>query len=126
MNCNHAATLSVSDLALLTEVLPEAPVPIDAALRVGAKEVPLRDGVIRFEMTALQPPLTQWGHFRTNQLDEVNGTSLSENASLRRLVGRRVGWQNSFEAGCGAGRFTRILADAGARLVSLTSRRRWT
>ena len=121
MNVNRTATLSASDLALLTEVLPEAPLPIDAALRVGAKVVPLRDGVIRFRDDSgyNRSFAMQWGHFRTNQLDEVNGTSLSAKRffetgwSAAELAGKTV-----LEAGCGAGRFTRILANAGARLVS--------
>ena len=61
----------------------------------------------------------QWSRFKTNQIDAVNGTQLS----LRRFA--ETGWAPAdlagklvLEAGCGAGRFTRILSEAGARLVA--------
>jgi SAM-dependent methyltransferase len=61
----------------------------------------------------------QWNRFKTNQLDELNGTELS----MRRFS--ETGWRPEdlrdrmvLEAGCGAGRFTRILAKSGAKLVS--------
>ena len=63
----------------------------------------------------------QWNRYRRTQLDRFNGTTLSRD---RLLEG--TGWkpdelngQNVLEAGCGAGRFTQVLLDAGAKLCSL-------
>lgn len=63
----------------------------------------------------------QWNRYRRTQLDRFNGTTLSRD----RLFGG-TGWkpaeltgQNVLEAGCGAGRFTQVLLDAGAKLCSL-------
>lgn len=81
----------------------------------------MRGGIFRFredggynESFALQ-----WNRFKTNQIDAVNGTRLS----LKRFA--ETGWDLCdlkgrlvLEAGCGAGRFTRLLAEAGARLVT--------
>jgi SAM-dependent methyltransferase len=62
----------------------------------------------------------QWTHFRRSQLDSYTGTSISRDrltrcvgGSLEDLRGKTV-----LEAGCGAGRFTEILLDAGARVVA--------
>lgn len=109
------------DLALLAEVLDARPEPIEGGLRIGGRPVALRNGVLRFrgddgynESFALQ-----WNRFKTNQIDAVNGTALS----MKRFA--ETGWKlddlrgaRVLEAGCGAGRFTRILAEASARLVS--------
>ena len=58
----------------------------------------------------------QWNRFRRTQIDKFNGTSLSRDrfyAGTRwraeEIQGTRV-----LEVGCGAGRFTQILLDAGA------------
>lgn len=63
----------------------------------------------------------QWNRYRRTQLDRFNGTTLSRDRLLRdtgwtpeSLAGRDV-----LEVGCGAGRFTQVLLDAGARLYSL-------
>ena len=81
----------------------------------------LRGGVLRFRQddgynTSFA---LQWNRFKTNQIDAVNGTQLS----WRRFA--ETGWSPSdltgklvLEAGCGAGRFTRILAELGARVVA--------
>jgi SAM-dependent methyltransferase len=63
----------------------------------------------------------QWNRYRRTQLDRFNGTTLSRDRlfegtgwSPAELRGQRV-----LEAGCGAGRFTEVLLDAGANLCTL-------
>ena len=63
----------------------------------------------------------QWNRYRRTQLDRFNGTTLSRDRlfegtgwSPAELIGQRV-----LEVGCGAGRFTQVLLDAGAELCSL-------
>jgi SAM-dependent methyltransferase len=90
-------------------------------LIIDGRPVPVRNGVVRFrEDSDYNAPFAlQWNRFRTNQLDAVNGTTLSMKRfaesgwSTADLKGKRV-----LEAGCGAGRFTRILGEAGAHLVA--------
>lgn len=62
----------------------------------------------------------QWNRYRRTQLDRFNGTTLS-----RDRLFEGTGWtpeelngQTVLEAGCGAGRFTQVLLDAGANLCS--------
>jgi len=120
-SAQNAKTMALDARRLLCEVLPIKTVQIDGGLLVDGAFVPLRDGVLRFRSDSGYNRSfgMQWARFRTNQFDEVNGTSLSMRRfsetrwELDDLRGKRV-----LEAGCGAGRFTRILADAGSRLVS--------
>jgi SAM-dependent methyltransferase len=63
----------------------------------------------------------QWNFFRRTQIDKFNGTTLSRDRfysgtgwSVDELKGARI-----LEAGCGAGRFTQIMLDAGARVFSV-------
>lgn len=63
----------------------------------------------------------QWNRFRRTQLDKFNGTTLSRERfysgtgwSPEELKGARV-----LEAGCGAGRFTQVMLDAGAQVYSV-------
>lgn len=63
----------------------------------------------------------QWNRFRRTQIDKFNGTTLSEKRfydgtgwSPAELKGARI-----LEAGCGAGRFTQIMLDAGAQVYSV-------
>ena len=109
------------DLALLSETLAETPVPIDGGLQVGTSAISSRGGVLRFREDSgyNESFALQWNRFKTNQIDAVNGTGLS----MRRFA--ETGWRieelegrTVLEAGCGAGRFTRIFAEARARLVS--------
>jgi len=90
-------------------------------IRVAGRDAPIRDGVIRFrEDSGYSKSFElQWSRFKTNQLDAVNGTRLTHNHFSE------TGWQSSdlagklvLEAGCGAGRFTRIFGEAGARLFT--------
>lgn len=63
----------------------------------------------------------QWNRFRTEQLDSVNGTTLSRD----RVYGE-TGWSTEWmrgkwilDAGCGAGRFLDVVSDTGAEVVGL-------
>src|SRR4030095_6671327 len=63
----------------------------------------------------------QWNRYRRTQLDRFNGTTLSRD---RFYSG--TGWtrdelrgQKILEAGCGAGRFTEIMLEAGAEVYSI-------
>ena len=95
--------------------------PVAGGIRFDERLVPLRGGVFRFrEDSGYNASFAlQWNRFKTNQIDAVNGTQLS----WRRFA--ETGWSPSdlagklvLEAGCGAGRFTRILAESGARVVA--------
>jgi SAM-dependent methyltransferase len=107
--------------ALLVEVLA-APVEwVGGTLAIDGRVVPYSGGVFRFRQNSgyNESFALQWNRFKTNQLDVVNGTDLSK----RRFA--ETGWVPQdlegkcvLEAGCGAGRFTRIFAEAGARLVT--------
>lgn len=63
----------------------------------------------------------QWKAFRRTQLDSYTGTSISRDR-LTRCFGSSldvVRGKTVLEAGCGAGRFTELLLDAGARVVAV-------
>lgn len=62
----------------------------------------------------------QWKTFRRTQLDSCNGTTISRDR-LTRLLGGDLGvlkGKNVLEAGCGAGRFTEIMLQAGANVFA--------
>ena len=91
-------------------------------LRINGSDVPVRDGVARFrdDDGYNDSFARQWKEFRLTQYDSSNGTSLTRDRYLR-----ETGWpdaglegESMLEAGCGAGRFTRILAGTGATLLS--------
>ena len=63
----------------------------------------------------------QWTHFRRSQLDSHTGTTISRDR-LTRCVGGSldiVRERSVLEAGCGAGRFTELLLDAGAHVFAV-------
>lgn len=62
----------------------------------------------------------QWNHFRRTQLDSVTGLPLSKDRLARCFCGElsQVAGKRVLEAGSGAGRFTEILLDHGAKLDS--------
>ncbi|HUQ80040.1 MAG TPA: methyltransferase domain-containing protein [Gemmatimonadaceae bacterium] len=62
----------------------------------------------------------QWKHFRRTQLDSYTGTTISRDRLARCLGGSLdiVRGKTVLEAGCGAGRFTELLVNAGARVVA--------
>ena len=62
----------------------------------------------------------QWTHFPRSQLDSHTGTTISRDRLTRCLGGTLdvVRGKSVLEAGCGAGRFTEILLEAGAHVVA--------
>jgi SAM-dependent methyltransferase len=83
--------------------------------------VPVLGGVPRFtpsESYAAGFGLQWTAHART-QLDSASGTHISRDR-LARCVGglERVAGRSVLEVGCGAGRFTEVLLDAGARVFA--------
>ena len=64
----------------------------------------------------------QWKRYRLTQLDSYTGAPISRDR-LRRCFGKSL-WHNLdaldvLECGCGAGRFTEVLLDQGARVTSI-------
>ena len=64
----------------------------------------------------------QWKRYRLTQLDSYTGVPISRDR-LRRCFGETL-WNNLdaldvLECGCGAGRFTEVLLDQGARVTSI-------
>lgn len=62
----------------------------------------------------------QWNKFRRTQLDSFTGTSISRDRLARCLGGSLdvVRGRSVLEVGCGAGRFTELLLEAGARVFA--------
>ena len=63
----------------------------------------------------------QWNEYRATQLDSHTGLTISRDRLTRLLGGSLdvVKGKNVLEAGCGAGRFSEILLEAGARLQAV-------
>lgn len=96
---------------------------IDGTLEAGERKVPIHGSIARFveEPAYLRSFGEQWNRYRRTQIDKFNGTTLSRD----RFVSG-TGWgaddlrgQSVLEVGCGAGRFTQVLVDAGAAVVAL-------
>ena len=89
-----------------------------------SREIQVLNGVPRFVAldNYAKPFGQQWIRFQQTQLDSFIGFPLSE-MRLRRCLGEDL-WNNLsgklvLEAGCGAGRFTEILLNRGAIVVSV-------
>lgn len=85
-------------------------------------EVPVLGGVPRFVASDDYAAAFgwQWTHFQRSQLDSHTGTTISRDR-LTRCVGGSlaiVRGKSVLEAGCGAGRFTELLLEAGARVFA--------
>ena len=108
-------------LALEGETGTQSGVPLSLGCPNGCR-FPVVKGIPRFvssENYALAFGW-QWKRFAGTQLDSVTGTSISRDR-LRRCLGGDlsvVAGKTVLEAGCGAGRFTEILLDAGAKVFA--------
>lgn len=94
----------------------------DALACGGGCRVPIVGGIPRFvsvDNYAAGFGL-QWKAFRRTQLDSYTGTTISHDRLARCFGGSLdiVRGKTVLEAGCGAGRFTELLLDAGARVVA--------
>jgi 2-polyprenyl-3-methyl-5-hydroxy-6-metoxy-1,4-benzoquinol methylase len=94
-------------------------------LRCGAcpASYPITSGIPRFVPNDVYASSFgyQWNRFRTEQLDSVNGTTLSRDR-LYSETGWSKDWMRSkwvLDAGCGAGRFLDVVAESGAEVVGL-------
>lgn len=96
---------------------------VEGLLEAGDCLVPIRGSIPRFidQPAYLTSFGEQWNRYRRTQIDKFNGTSLSRE---RFVAG--TGWtpdelrgRSVLEVGCGAGRFTQVMLDAGAEVVAL-------
>ncbi len=88
------------------------------------KGYPIRQGIPRFTPDDSSYAVNfgwQWQRFRETQIDRLNGTKESEHRFQN-----ETGWMSEdvrgrlvLDAGCGAGRFSTIAAEWGARIVSM-------
>jgi SAM-dependent methyltransferase len=83
---------------------------------------PVRDGIPRFVANAAYSSAfgLQWKRFRRTQLDSHTRTTISRDRLARCLGGSLavVRGRSVLEVGCGAGRFTEVLLDAGASVFA--------
>ncbi len=105
------------------QLIPAASGPTEPSLQGDCGCVfPVHDGIPRFvsgEGHAESFGL-QWNAFRRTQLDSHSGSPVSRNRLTRCFGGslESVRGASVLEAGCGAGRFTEVLLDAGARVFA--------
>lgn len=90
----------------------------------GGHSFPVRDDIPRFVESAGYADAfgAQWKRYRLTQLDSYTGTTISYDRA-RRCIGeawwRDLADRHVLECGCGAGRFTEVLLEQGARVTSL-------
>lgn len=84
----------------------------------------IRNGIPRFVdgSTYADAFGVQWKTYRLTQLDSYSGVPVTRNR-VRRCLGQDL-WRNLagkrvLECGCGAGRFTEVLLDRGACVISV-------
>lgn len=90
----------------------------------GLEKIEVVEGIPRFAPRTNYADAfgAQWKKFRLSQLDSYSGFPISRER-LRKSLGRAL-WDNLknktvLEAGCGAGRFTEILLEQGAYVMSI-------
>jgi 2-polyprenyl-3-methyl-5-hydroxy-6-metoxy-1,4-benzoquinol methylase len=91
-------------------------------LTCGHKVVTIKDQIPRFVDSGSYASLfgDQWKEYKKTQLDSYSGLPITANR-LNRCLGElsnSLKGKTVLEAGCGAGRFTEILLNKGAQLVS--------
>ena len=84
---------------------------------------PIRDGIPRFVPTDNYASSfgLQWNRHARTQLDKFNGTSISRDRLCAETAWNlsTLGEERILEVGCGAGRFTQVLLETGARVYSV-------
>ena len=86
------------------------------------KEFPVIEGIPRFISDSTHDNFAlQWHRFAKTQLDSVNGSGVTRQRLLdqSQLAPSDFKGRSILEVGCGAGRFTEILLDFGARVHSV-------
>lgn len=125
---NSPATVPSSDsltpfqLEILQSVIQGSTRLAEDTVIVGDACYPVKKGVVRFRNDDGYNSsfAKQWKAFQLNQYDDFNKTQLTRNRYLKETGWPDAGLEGEFvlEAGCGAGRFTRLLGATGANLVS--------
>jgi SAM-dependent methyltransferase len=84
---------------------------------------PVRNGIPRYvdELDYVANFGEQWQRYRRVQLDSETGTTLSRDRFFHgtRWTREALKGELVLEVGCGAGRFTQVLLEAGARVVAV-------
>lgn len=115
------------DLRCMEHGLPlasgQGEVGTSSALTCGAGcRVPVVNGIPRFVDSANYASGfgLQWNAFRSTQLDSYTGTAISKGRLTRCVGGSLDVLQDKtvLEVGCGAGRFTELMLEAGARVLA--------
>ena len=116
------------ELRCLAHGFPLAPDPgptVDESIALtcgGGCRVPVIGGIPRFTVSESYAAGfgLQWAAHARTQLDSVSGTHISRDRLVRCLGGTldAVAGRSVLEVGCGAGRFTEVLLDAGARVFA--------
>jgi SAM-dependent methyltransferase len=95
----------------------------DALVCAAGHRYPANNGIPRFVSGATYSDAfgLQWRRFRKTQLDSHTGTTISRDRARRCLGDLWSGLSglDVLECGCGAGRFTEILLERGARVTSI-------
>lgn len=114
--------LSAGQAKIFAAALGGQAVDINGRLSSGSSSWPIDGGVVRFRQDDGYNTTfaKQWKAFQLTQYDDYNKTSITRARYLK-----ETGWADAglagelvLEAGCGAGRFTRLLAATGANLLS--------
>jgi len=89
----------------------------------GDHQVPIRNFVPRFISDASYTVSfgEQWNRYRSIQIDSENQLNLSAERFYRSTGWKKdeLAGQHVLEAGCGAGRFTQVMLEAGAKVYAL-------
>lgn len=111
-----------SELACPEHGTPLSAGPADELRCASGCFFPVRGGIPRFVSSSGYASAfgLQWTTYRRTQLDSHTGTTISRDRLARCLGGslEAVRGKSVLEVGCGAGRFTEVLLDAGARVFA--------
>jgi SAM-dependent methyltransferase len=115
-------------MAWLRDPKTQAPLQLasetnDALVSPAGARYPIRGGIARFVADEAYTASfgEQWRRYRLTQIDRENGTRITADR-LYETSGWRpsdLAGQHVLEVGCGAGRFTQVLLDAGAFVTAV-------